>query len=381
MRVSVLQENFAKGLSIVQRAVATRSTLPVLSNVLLSTDDGRLKLAATNLELGIVCWVGAKVETEGAITLPARTLTDLVTKLPPERIDIELDAGNNTLHLRCGTTDANIRGIGADDFPVLPEAPSKGVAVKPEALHKMISQVVIAAATDDSRPILTGVLARLEDGDAPQLTLASADGFRLSVNRHALAEGGTELQPLIIPRRTLEELARLTADQAQDVIISAPAERAQVMFKMENVEVISQLIDGQFPNFEAIIPTSYSTRAVLDTAEFLRACRRVEIFAREINNTIHAIFTPDTQDADLKPGKVTLSATSNETGEGTSVMTAVVEGKALEITFNVRYLLDVLSVVESDQVVLEMSGPANPGLLRPSGDDEFTHVIMPMHSR
>src|SRR5512142_2122334 len=184
MKVSCLQENLSKGLAIVGRAVATRSTLPVLGNILLATDNGRLKLAATNLEIGITNWIGAKVENEGAITVPARQLIDYVNSLPPEPIDIELNTRTQTLHLKCARYDANIKGVDASEFPIIPTigGPEGGavnkITIEPDVLREMIEQTTVAAATDDSRPVLTGIFARF---DKNAVTFAAADGFRLSI--------------------------------------------------------------------------------------------------------------------------------------------------------------------------------------------------------
>ncbi len=185
MKVSCLQENLSKGLSVVGRAVAVRSTLPVLGNILLATDDGRLKLAATNLDIGITHWIGAKVETEGAITVPARQLTDYVNSLPPDKIDIELNARTQTLHLKCARYDANIKGVDASEFPIIPTiGEGNKITIEPDILREMIEQTTVAAATDDSRPVLTGIFARF---DKNGVTFAAADGFRLSIRSAVLA--------------------------------------------------------------------------------------------------------------------------------------------------------------------------------------------------
>ena len=186
MKLSCLQDNLSKGLSVVSRAVASRSTLPVLSNVLLATDQGRLKIAATNLELAVTCWIGAKVETDGAITIPARILSDFVNSLPPERIDFDLNAKTQTVHLKCARYDANIKGIDAQEFPIIPSiADGKKIMLEPDMLREVIEQVTFAAATDESRPVLTGVVAKFEKD---KVTFAAADGFRLSVRNASVSK-------------------------------------------------------------------------------------------------------------------------------------------------------------------------------------------------
>ncbi len=376
MRVSVLQENLAKGLSMVSRAVAARPTLPILSNVLISTDDGRLKLSATNLELGIVARIGAKVDEEGAITVPARTLQDFVNTLPPERVDMTIDAKTNTLKLRCGTTDSNIRGISADDYPAIPEGDAEtGIAMPAPAFREMIDHVVFAAAREDNRPILTGISARFE---GHTLTLAAADGYRLAIRTAELESPVSEPISLIIPARTLAELARVMSADDSMVYISIPSGRSQVMFHLSQVDVVSQLIEGTFPNIEQIIPKTHNTMTIVPTEELLRACKRAEIFAREASYTARLAIAPG--ESSLVPGVVTVSAQSQEKGDNEGRLDGQVSGSAVEISFNVRYLIDVLNVIKEDQVVLETASASSPGVIRPVNRQDFTHVIMPMAS-
>ena len=375
MKVSCLQENLAKGLNIVGRAVASRSTLPVLSNVMLATDNGRLKLSATNLELGVNCWVGAKVEEEGATTVPARLLADFVNSLPPERIDMELVVRTQTLNARCARFEANIKGIDAQEFPIIPTAGDGESAIRlaPEDLRRMIDQVAFAAATDESRPILTGVLARFE-GD--RLTLAAADGFRLSVRNAPIGQSLDQPIEVIIPARALGELARIAADQEDQVEVIITPARNQILFHLNDVDLVSQLIEGKFPDYNQIIPSGHTTRTVLDSSGFLKAARVSHLFARDAANIVRLEVAPGDE---LMPGHITLEATSAELGDNVGQMDAHIEGDPVEIAFNAKYLIDVLAVVDSAQVVLETTTASNPGVLRPVGDDDYIHVIMPMH--
>jgi DNA polymerase-3 subunit beta len=375
VKVSCLQENLAKGLNIVGRAVASRSTLPVLSNVMLATDNGRLKLSATNLELGVNCWVGAKVEEEGATTVPARLLADFVNSLPPERIDMELVVRTQTLNARCARFEANIKGIDAQEFPIIPTAGDGESAIRlaPEDLRRMIDQVAFAAATDESRPILTGVLARFE-GD--RLTLAAADGFRLSVRNAPIGQSLDQPIEVIIPARALGELARIAADQEDQVEVIITPARNQILFHLNDVDLVSQLIEGKFPDYNQIIPSGHTTRTVLDSSGFLKAARVSHLFARDAANIVRVEVAPGDE---LMPGHITLEATSAELGDNVGQMDAHIEGDPVEIAFNAKYLIDVLAVVDSAQVVLETTTASNPGVLRPVGDDDYIHVIMPMH--
>lgn len=374
MKVSCLQDNLAKGLSIVGRAVSPRSTLPVLGNVLLATEAGRLKLSATNLEIGINCWIGAKVEEEGATTAPARTFIDLVNALPPERVDMELMASTQTLNLRAGRSEANIKCIDAQEFPIVPVPEGEaGVAIEPEVLRMAIDQVALAAATDESRPILTGVLAKFEDS---QLTLAAADGFRLSVRTLSLPQPIPDPFSVIIPARALIELGRISSEQEDPVVVTVTPTRNQVLFQLTDIVLVSQLIDGNFPDFRQIIPAERTTQTVVDTAVFLKACKTALIFARDAAHIARLHVKPASE---LAAGHMIVSATSAETGDDVSELDANVEGEEIEIAFNVKYLIEVLSVAGAPQVALDTTTSSSPGVLRPVGDTDFTHVIMPMH--
>ena len=374
MKVSCLQENLAKGLSIVGRAVSPRSTLPVLGNVLLATDAGRLKLSATNLEVGITCWIGAKVEEEGATTVPSRTFIDLVNALPPDRVDMELIVRTQTLNLRAGRSEANVKGIDAQEFPLVPMPEGEGgILVEPDVLRTAIEQVAFAAATDESRPILTGVLAKFEQA---QLTLAAADGFRLSVRTIPLPQPVLDPFSIIIPARALVELVRISGEQKDPVIITVTPTRNQVLFQLTDIVLVSQLIDGNFPDYRQIIPSEYTTHTVMDTPAFLKACKTALIFARDTAHISRLRIKPGSE---LAPGHVIVSATSAETGDDVSELDASIEGGEVEIAFNVKYLIDVLSVVGTPQVALNTTTSSSPGVVRPVGDVDFTHVIMPMH--
>jgi len=374
MKVSCLQENLAKGLSIVGRAVSPRSTLPVLGNVLLATDAGRLKLSATNLEVGINCWIGAKVEEEGATTVPARTFIDLIGALPPEQVDMELIVSTQTINLRAGRSEANIKGIDAQEFPIVPVPEGEGgIPIEAEVLREAIEQVALAAATDESRPILTGVLAKFEDS---QLTLAAADGFRLSVRTVPLPQSISDPFSIIIPAQALTELGRISGEQTEPITIHVTPTRNQVLFQLTDVVLVSQLIDGNFPDYRQIIPQDRTTSTVLDTAGFLKACKMAHIFARDAAHITRIHVKPGTN---LSGDHVIVSATSAETGDDVSEIDANVEGEEIEIAFNVRYLIDVLGVVGTPQVTLSTTTSSSPGVIRPVGDVDFTHVIMPMH--
>lgn len=375
MKLSVLQENLSRGLSIVNKAVENRPTMPVLGNILLETEDARLKLAAVNMTLGmgITCWIGAKIEQPGAITLPAKTFTDLVNNLSPERVDLSLDRATQTMNLRCGGTKSNIKGIDADEFPPVPQDGGGDVAVPGKVLKEMINQTVFAAATEDNRPILTGIYTRFE---GETLTMAAADGYRLAVRTAALDQSFASPVEMVIPGKSLAEVARIISDEDSEVLITLPNERDVIMFHMKNVDVSSQLLEGKFPDFTAIIPKGYSTSSVLFTSDLLRACQRAEIFARDNAYSGKLLVRPPKGPGE--PGEVMVMSKSTERGDNEGIVDATVEGEGLEISFNIRYLIDVLRVISDEQVIIESNGAANPGVIRPRDRNDFVHVIMPM---
>ncbi len=374
MKISVLQENLAKGLSIVSRAVSTRSTLPVLANVLVSTDNGRLKLSATNLEIVVTCWINAKVDQEGAITVPSRTFSDLVNSLPQQTVDLSLDESTHTMHMQCARTEANLRGIAADEFPLIPEPDlEQGIQVRAGAFKQMINQVSFSAATDDTRPTLTGVSMQFTPG---RLKMAATDAFRLSVREADIPDYTGDAMSIIVPARALSEVARAVSDDEEVLHITLPEGRNQIMFVLSNVVVVSQLIEGNFPDFSPIIPAKYTTKSIMDTASFLKACRTASIFAREASHTARVKFQPGD---DGMSGSAIISANSAEMGNNEAQVDASVEGGAVEVAFNVKYLTDVLSVIDAPQVAIETTTAMEPGVVRPVGELEFFHIIMPMH--
>ncbi len=374
MKVSCLQENLAKGLSVVSRAVASRSTLPVLGNVLLMTDQGRLKIAATNLELAVSCWIGAKVDEDGATTVPARVLADFVNSLPPGQINMELNTRTQTLHLKCARYDANIKGIDASEFPIIPTtSDAQKISLEPETLREMIEQVTFAAATDESRPVLTGVLTKF---DKDKATFSAADGFRLSVRSTTLATPVTQSVSVIIPAKALQEVARVSGDQSEPIEVAITENRSQVMFKLTNIEIVAQLIDGSFPDVMRLVPEGHATRTVVTTSELQSAVKASAVFAREAMNTIRLQVTPTNE---LGAAKVTITATSAESGDNVGDVDAVVDGEPVEIAFNARYLADVLNVLRTPQVALETNSSSSPGVIKAVGRDDFVHIIMPMH--
>ena len=369
MKLSVMQENLARGLSVVSRAVSNRS-LPVLTNVLLKTEDGGLKLTATNLEIGITYWVPGKIETDGATSVPARLLTDLVNSLPGgEPIILELGDGE-TLHIRAGRFESNIKGIPAEDFPTVQTAGERPITRVPQKLlRQALDETAFAAASDEARPILTGVLARFE-GD--QLTLAAADNYRIAVKTITVLDPVEETS-VVIPARALIELARILADVDDPVSIVLAHSRNQLLFHVEGIDLVTRLIDGQYPNYQSVLPASHATRAVLDRDELLRAVRPAALIAHESANIVKLGVGLEGDPA------ITVSANA-EVGDHIGRVEAAVEGDGTTIAFNARFLADVLTNVDAEQFALELNGPLSPGVFKPIGDDRYVHVVMPLRT-
>ena len=373
MKISCQQENLSRGLAVVGRAVAARTTLPITNNVLLATDQSRLKLVATNLEMAISYWVGAEVEEEGAITVPARLLTEFVNSLPEDKIDISLSPQTKTLGLKCARFEARISGIDANDFPPIPVVEGGIVTtLDAEAFRQAVSQVAFAAASEESRPVLTGVDAQFEKD---LLTLAAADGFRLAVYKLPLTTPIKEPAEVIIPARIMTELSRLMADGEEKVEIIINPGKSQALFRLKNTELVSQLVQGTFPQYSQLIPEDHNTRVIIDVAEFLRAARTASIFARDGSGIVRLVITPG---GELAPGKLTVSARSEEIGDDVGEIDAIVEGEEAKIAFNGKYLIDVLGVLRESKVILETTNPSSPGVIRPEGADNYLHVVMPM---
>ncbi len=365
-----MQENLARGLSVVSRAVSSRSTLPVLANVLLKTEDAGLKLTATNLEIGITYWVPGKIDADGAITVPAKLLTDLVNSLPSgDKVDLEVAAGD-TLNVKAGRFQTHIKGIDADEFPAIQTAGDRPTTrIAQNVLRRALAETAFAAASDEARPILTGVLAKFE-GD--QLTLAAADNYRIAVKTIPILDPVPETS-VVIPARALNELARVLADVDDPVEVVLAAGRNQVLFHLDGVDLVSRLIDGQFPNYQQVMPQSHATRAVLDREELLRAVRPAALIAHESANIVKLQIG-----GDAEPG-ITVSANA-EVGDHVGQVEASVEGDGTTIAFNARYLADVLTNVTAEQFALELNGPLSPGVFKPIGDDQYVHVVMPVRT-
>ena len=372
MKVQVLQENFQRGLAIVSRAVPSQTSLPIAANVLVGTDGGRLKLSATDLDISISAWIGARVDSEGVTTIPARLLNDFVAQLPAETTDIELPDGERQVRIACARHEATINIMNADDFPVI-ESLTEGISIDSNAaeLKHAIDRVEFAAANDDTRPVLTGVSFKT---DGETLTLAAADGFRLAVADVALANAPTEALDIIVPARALRELSRLMGDSDDAFVIRVNNEKTKILFGRPDFEIVAQLVQGTFPNYQQLIPSEWSTRTIIDADQFSRSARIAAVLARDGSGIVRVQITPEGDDSS---GKLVLSARADEIGDNQNELEAQVEGEAAQIAFNSRYLKDVLDALSGD-IALETTSPSSQGVFRSVNDDSYLHVVMPM---
>jgi DNA polymerase III subunit beta len=375
VKVACLQENLQHGLAIVTRAVATRTSLPSLSNVLMTTDNGRLRIAASDFNIAITTWVGASVEEEGKLAVDARLLTDFVNTLPNDNISLESERGRYRLDVRAGRDHAEINGIDPDDFPVIPTVgeDAQTTTIDAATLRDMITHVEFAAASDESRPVLAGVLMRFE-GD--QLTLAAADGFRLAVRNGQLGSPVESSLDIIVPARALRELARLLAEAEEPATLFVTPNQGQVIVRFGDFEFLSRLIEGTFPDYRQIIPHDFTTTVELGRDSLLTAVKRSSFFARDNNDAIRFAIKP--AEDELEPGEVEVSANAAERGNSQSFVQAAVSGPEIQVAFNARYLNDVLGVLRGGQATLGLNGPNQAGVIRPTGDEHYIHVIMPM---
>jgi len=374
VKITCKQQDLSRGLSVVGHAVSSRSTLPILVNILLSTEQGRLKLSATNLEIGINCWIDAEIHEEGTTTVPAKRFADYVNSLPQAPIDLSGDEGH-TMNIKSGRATAEVKGMDPSEYPQIPtaEGGETPIIIEASLLKAMIDEVAFTAAEDDSRPVFTGVYVQVAN---EKITFAAADSFRLAVRTAPLAGHDETHEPVLIPAKTLTELARILPAEGAVQIIVTP-NRSQVLFHTDNVDLVSRLIEGTFPNFWGIIPKEHTTRAVVETKVFAAAVKSVMPFARDSSNIARIKISGGGSDG-LEPGSLTIEATAEDIGATVNTINSAVDGPEQQVIFNVKYLSDVLSVLDTPEVALEVTSPARPGVVKPVGSTDYTYIIMPM---
>ncbi len=365
MIATVLQENITKALVRIGRIISPRPQLPIVQNVLLLAKDGRLMIAGTNLETTEVVWVGARIEKDGGLCVPARTLTELLLTLPPE--SVRLSVKENSLLVQSEGVRAALPGISAAEFPPVPEAlAKKGLSLDKESFLSSLGLVLFAAATDEGRPTLTGVRLSTEGG---KTQITATDGYRLSVKTVSLGAAGP--LDMIVPARPLGEVVKIGQEEkaATEVFLGRQKDANQLTCVVGDTEVSTRLIDGEYPNVSAIIPTSHTTRMLVEKESFLRAVKSAAVFSRDNANIVRL---------SLSGQKLTVSASSSQAGENEVEVAAKIDGDGGEIAFNSRFLLELFSVFPENELLFEMTGSLNPGVFKPVKDDSFFHIIMPV---
>ncbi len=366
MKLSVTQENLTKALSNVSRVASARNELVILNNILLRTDNNRLLVAATNLEIASKQYIGTKISKPGSITVPARLITDFVASLPTGTVELEVK--NDHLYIKSGKFSSTINGMVADEFPELPEIDEdKTIEYKFKAseLKKSLSQTIIASSSDTTRPVLTGVFWHTSKGS---LLLAATDGYRLAERR--LMKVKDEVNA-IIPTTTLQEVLRCLGDNNED--ISVLFDNTQVCFKTPSLEIVSRLIDGKFPDYQQLIPQKSEVEVVLSKDDLGRVTKVASLFARESGGGI-------TISTSVEKSTLSIHSIASELGENTSEASAEITNDG-EITINSRYLLDALGVIGGDELMFAFNGKLAPCILRESKKDaDYLYIIMPMKS-
>lgn len=374
MKLTCSQEALSRGLQVVGRGVSTAaaSTLPVLSNILIASDDGRLRLSSTDLKIGITLWIPAMIFEDGAITLPARLLTEFVNSLPNDQVEFTVPAASMLASVKCARYSANIRGIDADEFPLIPaisDAPSATVAAG--VLRGMINQVVFAASTDTTRAVLTGIYTTFSGST---ITMTASDGYRLSVRSADLATPAAADFSVLIPARTVAELGRVLPQDESPVAITVTPNRSQILFHLENLDFLATLLSDQFVNYKQFIPKEYKTRVVANTVDLQKAVKIAGYFAGDGSSLLKLAI----ESAESGSGTVTVSAATQDLGDNASVVDSVVEGGGMQVGFNSKYIAEALGAMNSNQVALELLGPTHAGVLRPVDGADFLHIIMPV---
>lgn len=363
MKVQVTQENLNRALNSVSRVANGRGTLPILANVLIKTTNNRVSLSATNLDIAITHYIGAKVGEEGSITVPARLMQDFVASLPDGVIELDLDGSK--LHVSTNQYNSVVNGIVADDFPVMPAiTDGKTWSIKSDVLKKSLQQVVFAASGDETRPVLTGVLMQSVGG---KLYMAATDSYRLA-EKHI--GKGQEATQLLVPASALHDLLRILPDEAVDVTITH--DDLQILFSVADVELVTRLVDGKYPDYRKLIPEHFATQATLKRADFVNITKVSSLFARESAGSV-------TIEVDEAKQEVSIRSVASQLGENTATATAKVTGTG-SITLNSRYLMDGLGALGGNEVVFGFNGKLEPTLLHDAASKDYQHVIMPLKS-
>jgi len=365
MKVTFLSDNLSQKISFLNHAVSQRGQLPILSNFLIEAKAGKLIISATDLEIGIITTIAVKVEEEGKITIPAKNFSDLLQNLENQKLTLSLD--ENTLNLKGEKIKASFQTMPSEDFPKLYEEKGEEIlSIKKQEIENYLSRVVFSAAiSDTSRPALSGVLL---DKDKNEVLLVATDGHRLSLQKNVFKTKEELKEPLVVPSRVIREITLIKEED--DILKVFVAKNSnQILFSMGETILVGRLIDDTYPEYEKIIPTDFSTKIEVAKQELEKAIKICSIFARETANIVK--FS-------IEKNKLTVSANAPSVGEDSVEVEAKTTGEENEIAFNAKYLLDVLSAIDKNELVFEMNGPLNPGVFKIKEDNSFLHLIMPI---
>ncbi|MCK8826835.1 DNA polymerase III subunit beta [Natroniella acetigena] len=367
MRIKLQQKEFYQGIQTVRKAVSSKTTLPILSGILLKTEKGKLKLVGTDLEIGIECYVDTGIIQDGSIVLPAQHFANIIRELPNQEIILSAETSNNTAQIKCGNSQFNIHGSPADEFPLLPEIDSGTIfTVEQQKLKKIIEQIKFATSKDENKPFLSGGLLLLENKD---IKLIATDTYRLAYKEDVTDNKKSDLTKAIIPNTTLQELTKLLDNKEERVEVILTDN--QILFKFSGISVVSRLIEGQFPNYKQVIPDASETEVSVDTKELLQATKRAALLAKEDSDIIKINFNED---------KLIITSNAPEIGQAYEEVPISLLGQETEIAFNAKYVLDALKVISDEEVNIKLSGPLAPGVIETSSEQKYIYVIMPVRS-
>jgi DNA polymerase-3 subunit beta len=363
MKIQVTQENLNRALTSVARIANTRNTLPILANVLIKTVDNRVCVAATNLNIAITHYIGSKVKDKGGITVPARLTQEFVASIPGGVIDLRLD--ETKLHIETDQYKSTINGTAVDDFPVMPSIENgTSWSVNAKTLKNALSQVVIAASSDEARPVLTGVYFFTDKGN---LFVAATDSYRLAEKKVTKLKDEVKL---LVPATSIQELLRLISDSSEDVEVKH--DEQQVLFRIGDIELVTRLIEGEYPDYKKLIPSKFATTAKLDKNDFVNITKVSSLFARESAGSV-------TVEADETAKQVGIRSIASQLGENTATAAAEVDGTGA-ITLNSRYVLDALNATNGQSTNINFNGKLEPCVIKSDEETDYTHVIMPLKS-
>lgn len=366
MKLFCTQVDLEGGLNIVNKAITPNTTLPVLNNILLKAEGKKLYFSATNLEIAIQYFIAADIRSEGSVTIPAKLLTSYISLLKDDKLEVSLVEGNTVL-FKSASSQTKMKGISAEEFPTIPKvAKENTLKVSRKDLELAIMQTVFSASTNTSRPVLAGVLF---DVDKDVLKIVATDSYRLAEKNITLKEKTNISLQCVIPARTIMELGKLLA-KAQDEDVEINISKTQALFVIGNIELMSRLIEGKFPDYAKIIPKSSKTQVEVGTEELSLVAKRVSLFAKENNNSIKLAATND--------GKLLISTDETKVGEEKAEINAKVDGENNKVALNAQYLLDVLAFIQSDKIVLELDDKLSPAVIRPAGNKDYVYIIMPL---